>query len=311
VSHYILERSKQTPFKLQPTRVPTFKIADWHDKLGEKDKVIAERVEALLQLGLKDEASCELKEFTTKSVSHEKILLASLFRYASGDWLESIKLFGKLPRSFRHSLAYGFERILFPRAYSDLVQKFSKKLGLDEDFIYAIIRQESVFNPRAISPVGARGLMQLMPATARLEAKRLGKGYVSRSIRREMIRNTRSRRRLLDAETNITLGVHHVRSLMRKYQGPVFVLTAYNASPRATERWKTNILGNDLLTFIERIPYRETNAYVKLVLRNYFYYKRWYQHGKFRAAHLDAILPKEILKLGPPLARVPEKRQKS
>lgn len=89
---------------------------------------------------------------------------------------------------------------------------------------------------------------------------------------------------------NITLGVHHLARLLQIYKSPVFALTSYNASPAATLRWKKTIASDDLLTFIERIPYKETRAYVKLILRNYFYYKRWYGPSQvIEDKHLESI----------------------
>ena len=142
--------------------------------------------------------------------------------------------------------------------------------------------------------------MQLMPGTARVEARRLGRSYLPKRDRRRLLRSARSRKNLFDAETNLALGVHHVHRLLEKYGNPIFVLTSYNANPRATERWKQNLPSDDLLAFIERIPYRETKTYVKLVLRNYFYYKRWYTGPTNKMRHLDLIaenlLPKQSSK---------------
>ena len=183
----------------------------------------------------------------------------------------------------------GFERLLFPRSYADSVGSYAEKLNLDPDFILAIIRQESVFNPKAMSSAGARGLMQLMPGTARLEARRLGRNYLPKAKRRQIARSTRKRNSLFNADTNIALGVHHVHWLLKKYKHPVLVLTSYNASPSATKRWQENLATNDFLAFVERIPYAETKMYVKLVLRNYFYYKRWYRGPAAKMPHLDYL----------------------
>jgi soluble lytic murein transglycosylase len=167
---------------------------------------------------------------------------------------------------------------------------------VDPDLVRAIIRQESVFNPNARSPAGAMGLMQLMPATARLESKRLSKSYLPNAKRKSLRAKARRKANLLVPDTNIALGVHHVRHLLKLYESPVFALSAYNASPSAARRWKKSLSTVDLMAFIERIPYKETRAYVKLVLRNYFYYKRWYTGSAQSLAHLDQVAPLEILK---------------
>ena len=163
------------------------------------------------------------------------------------------------------------------------------KAEVDPDLVMAIIRQESVFNPSARSPVGAMGLMQLMPATAALEMKHLGGNYLTPEEKKDMSHRLSHPENLLSADMNLTIGVHHVRSLLAKFASPVYVLSAYNASPSAAARWMANIPTKDVLAFIERIPYKETRAYVKLVLRNYFYYKRWYGSPSDEMKHLDAV----------------------
>ena len=82
-----------------------------------------------------------------------------------------------------------------------------------------------------------------------------------------------------------------MHSLLKSYRNPVYLLTSYNANPRATRRWKENISSRDILSFIERIPYQETKSYVKLVMRNYFYYKRWYGEKEEKMTIFDELLP--------------------
>ena len=79
--------------------------------------------------------------------------------------------------------------------------------------------------------------------------------------------------------------------LYNRYRNPVFVLTSYNANPRATEKWLENLDTSNMLAFIERIPYRETRAYVKLVMRNYFYYKRWYSGSDKPTPFMESLAP--------------------
>ena len=185
------------------------------------------------------------------------------------------------------------ERLLFPRAFEPKINSYAKRLDVDPDYIFAIIRQESVFNPIARSPVGAAGLMQLMPATARLEAKSLRRGYVGGKKKKSLIRKAR-RKRIYEAETNLALGIHHVYRLFKKYKSPIHVLTSYNANPRATEKWMENIDSSHALAYVERIPYRETRAYVKLVMRNYFYYKRWYRKPGEPSPFMNYLAPQSI-----------------
>lgn len=289
IGHYMLEQLAGRKLLLQPVRTPTFRMHALRDVFSPSGRERVRRVETLMRLGLKDQAICELEELDTDGGQPEKMLVRAMMLHAAGSWLDAIKAYDALPRSFRNTLPAGFERILFPRRYDAEIRALAAKAEVDPDLVLAIIRQESVFNPLARSPVGAMGLMQLMPATARVESKRLGTAYVTAEEKRRVKQNLDNPLNLLVADTNLTLGVHHVRTLLEKYESPVFVLSAYNASPSAAARWKAAIPTDDILSFIERIPYKETRAYVKLVMRNYFYYKRWYGDPKDQLKHLAAL----------------------
>ncbi|MGE0174852.1 MAG: transglycosylase SLT domain-containing protein [Oligoflexales bacterium] len=290
LGHYMLERLAGHPFVLQPSRVKAFSADELYNKVEGKDRATLERILALLKFRLIDEAKCELSELVDDPQNHDRTLLKSLLTYAAGNWLQAIKDFGELPRSYRHSLPFGMERLLFPKTYDEVIQKYASKVGLDPDFIFAIIRQESVFNPAALSAVGAQGLMQIMPATAIHEIKKISPEYISKQEKNEILRAGKRKAKFYDVEKNVALGVHHVFRLMEKYKSPILVLSSYNASPRATERWLKNIANDDMLTFIERVPYKETKDYIKLVLRNYFYYKRWYNAPSLEMAHIESLV---------------------
>lgn len=147
--------------------------------------------------------------------------------------------------------------ILYPQPYMNELQRALKTAKLDPLLLLSLIRQESVFNPGAKSRVGARGLMQLMPTTA----KRLQRGV---------------REKQLDTPNkNIELGAKYFQQLHKRYNGNlVYVLSAYNAGESRVERWKGQYFsGDDLLRNIEMIPFLETRNYVKLIFRNLFFYK--------------------------------------
>lgn len=148
--------------------------------------------------------------------------------------------------------------ILYPRPYLDELSRTLKKDTLDPIIVLALIRQESVFNPLARSPVGARGLMQLMPATAR---------RLRRSVRDK---------HLVNPNINLELGTKYFKGLVKRYDGNlVYVLAAYNAGEGRVERWKDSLFDSDapILKNIESIPFLETRNYVKLIFRNIFFYK--------------------------------------
>ena len=118
----------------------------------------------------------------------------------------------------------------------------------------AIARRESAFFPQAHSPVGARGLMQIMPATGRQVASALGRPH--------------TRAELYEVEHNILLGSAYYRQLLDRFAGNrVYALAAYNAGPHRVDRWR-NAKGQGVPVdvWVETIPYRETRNYVKNVL---------------------------------------------
>lgn len=295
MGHFMYEQSNGTEYKLEPSRSTTFRPEAFLARFGYDDRKILDRATILLKAGLKEDANCEIMELMTETdKDNDRVLMKSLLLFASGDWLESIKSYASLPRYYRGALPAGFERLLFPKAYANDVEEFATKLNLESAIIYGIIRQESVFNPKASSPAGARGLMQLMPATAKYESKRLSNSYLPYKTRQQLQVSMRNRANLYRPRDNIAIGVHHVYRLLKKYKNPVFVLTSYNANPKATERWKKSMSTEDLLTFMERIPYQETRLYVKLVLRNYFFYKKWYENGNSQYPYLQDIVEKDV-----------------
>jgi tetratricopeptide (TPR) repeat protein len=289
IGHYLLEKMVGKKLVLEPQRTPAFNFVSLMNEFSPPDQERLKRVSLMLRLGLKGDALCELDEIDTEAGKPERLLTRSLVLHAAGHWLDAIKAFDGLPRTFRNTLAVGFERILFPRRYEQVVRENATRAEVDPDLILAIIRQESVFNPLARSPAGAHGLMQLMPATAKVEASRLSPDYVDRATKVALRKKSSVKKNLLDPDTNLLLGIHHVRTLLNKYKNPVYVLSAYNASPSAAERWMSKIPNHDILSFIERIPYKETRAYVKLVLRNYFYYKRWYGLNTDNLVHIESV----------------------
>lgn len=289
IGHYMLEKISGRILALQPSRTPAFRMTALRQSFNAVDRQRVRRVEMLMRLGLRNESACELDELGTDDGNPEKMLVKALMLHASGQWLEAIKVYDSIPRSFRFGLPVGFERLVFPRRYSETIYRYAEKAKVDPDLVMAIIRQESVFNPAAKSPVGALGLMQLMPNTATMEANKITLDYVSESEKKQLIQQASNLGSLLQAEPNLAIGIHHVKSLLAKYTSPVYVLSAYNASPSAAQRWMNTIPTQDVLAFIERIPYKETRSYVKLVLRNYFYYKRWYGPPTRELLHLDAL----------------------
>lgn len=142
----------------------------------------------------------------------------------------------------------------FPTPFLDIYQRHAFATNLPVWFLFAVSRQESAFNPRARSPAGARGLMQLMGATARATAASV---RLSRPSAAD----------LYDPNTNVTLGAHHLAELMARYGNHrALVAAAYNAGAGRVNRWLRERPDMPTDVWIETIPFAETRGYVKSVL---------------------------------------------
>ncbi|MYG40791.1 MAG: transglycosylase SLT domain-containing protein [Nitrospira sp. SB0677_bin_15] len=154
-------------------------------------------------------------------------------------------------------------RMAYPTGYMPQIRRYAAS-HVDPFWVAGIIREESLYNPKALSSVGAMGLMQLMPRTANRIARRLGLAPMDRKD-------------LLQGEVNVRLGVAYVRQLSRDYQGNLIrAIAAYNAGPAAVKRWIAKFGDRDPDEFVELISYRETRRYVKRVLTSYRIYKTLY-----------------------------------
>lgn len=218
------------------------------------------RVTALISLGLVDDAAIELAaEKNKQGKNRDNLGLAQLYQEI-GNYHGAMALFSPSARAGT-SDTQKFWPYLFPQAYRELVQKYAAEAEIDPSLTYAIIRAESSFLKSAKSPVGARGLMQLMPATAAAVLK-------TKNVTPE---------RLYDPELNIRLGTRHLRDLLDAYKGNrIAAIASYNAGAHNVDRWlKTyaNLSGDD---FIESIPYGETREYVKKVLATAAFYRQFY-----------------------------------
>ena len=144
-----------------------------------------------------------------------------------------------------------------------LVELEARELGLDPYLLAAMIRQESAFVPTAVSRAGARGLMQLMPPTAREVARRIGAEWDDAL--------------LSVADANLHLGGTHLAGLLRHYDGRiVLTLAAYNAGGGRVRRWLASLDADDPIAFVEQIPFVETRGYLRTVLRNRVLYEALY-----------------------------------
>ena len=158
----------------------------------------------------------------------------------------------------------------FPLAYQDDINKYAKKNKIDPAWAFAIARRESSFMPDANSGAGAKGLMQIMPATA----KQLARKSVSTSY-------------LFNAKNNVKLGTLYLKQLSKQYKGNNVLATAsYNAGPHRVKKWAKEAVNMPIDMWIETIPYKETREYVKSVLA----YQQIYQYKIGKSEPLFANL---------------------
>ena len=151
----------------------------------------------------------------------------------------------------------------YPRAYADAAQAYGKAFGSPELFIYAIMRKESTYFPFAISSSDARGLLQLIPATAEQVAKKLSIDTYADE--------------LFDPDTNLRLGTAYLGGLLHRFQGQeALAAGAYNAGARAMMRWCDQWHGRPFDEFIELITYDQAREYIKRVLGIYSRYRHLY-----------------------------------
>lgn len=200
----------------------------------------------------------EFKKFMFKE-------LIGLYNYR-GKYLQSFKLVYKAIDSHTYDLNDKNLKVLFPFRYVKKIQQYSGEI--DPILVLSLIRQESAFNPNAKSHAGARGLMQLMPATARRYKRRVGA------------------HQLKNPNLNIKIGIKYLKKLIKQYDGNlIYTLSAYNAGERRVSQWMEHAFSfDDPLLAIESIPFQETRNYVKLIYRNMFFYK-------FLAKRLDLDKP--------------------
>lgn len=170
----------------------------------------------------------------------------------------------------------------FPTPFRDVMQASTGKLGLDMAWVYGLIRQESRFILNARSHVGASGLMQLMPATARFVARKIGMGDFSHG-------------QVNDIQTNITLGTNYLNMVLHDLDGSQALATAaYNAGPGRPRAWRSTLTRQtEGAIFAESIPFNETRDYVKKVLSNATYYAALFENKpQSLKTRLGVVAPK-------------------
>lgn len=154
---------------------------------------------------------------------------------------------------------------IYPTKYSEYVYKYAREYNVDPILIFAIIKAESNFNPNVVSSSNAIGLMQLMDTTAEEIARKLEITFLKGAS-------------LYNPELNIQLGTKYFSNLMKEYNNNyLLALTAYNAGIGNVNRWIEQGIIKEDGSDIENIPFKETNNYVRKIIRDYKIYKNLYK----------------------------------
>ena len=246
------QRSRSLNFDPNPTAKARIERARLLAQAGLDDWAIAE-----LRYGAQNEdqphvLAVELAAMTTKTAGPDQAM-RYIKRYASSYLYLPIE-----------SAPLEFWKFAFPMPYRPDLERFAKANGLDPFMVAALIRQESEFNPKAVSPANARGLTQILPGTGReLSHKLKVKAYATAS--------------LFVPAVNLQLGTFYLKTIVDSLGGRwEAALAAYNAGPSRARAWSSWGQFREPAEFIETVPFSETRNYIQTVLRNADTYRRIY-----------------------------------
>jgi soluble lytic murein transglycosylase len=257
LSYYAVMSAK----KLDTVVVSPDRSAGAYPAVPAVDSAI-DRVAVLKDVGMDMEAELENSRLFKDASASPQRLLATAHAFAGTDQAERSIALGKraLDQSWRTPENL---RLYFPVVARENLVSSAKENGLDPILVASLIRQESQWNPRAVSPAGARGLMQLLPSVGKTVAASKGISPWDPAL-------------LYQPAINIELGTAHLSGLVRRYPNVVRVLVAYNAGESRVAKWAAKRGAEDAEIFTERIPFVETRDYVRIILRNRAYYEALY-----------------------------------
>lgn len=266
----------RTPEDILDTPETSDKIEE-DDQLLELDEHYLAAKE-LLTLGLNSRAASELDLLSGRySKDHDSLFRVVNLLYDAGDYFRALRVYRQhlsgLENSEKGRLYANFS---FPKEVVGLVSKNARDASIDPCLAAAVMREESSFNPKVVSPTGAIGLMQIMPSTGRLIAKELGRDFEKND--------------LFAPEVNIEFGTWYLGHLLKRLNNDlILTIAGYNAGPNAAQKWSL-ALPSEMDEFVESIPYPETRNYVKKVLNSY----RAFRKASGMNTPARAFFPKEV-----------------
>lgn len=158
-------------------------------------------------------------------------------------------------------------KIIYPKTYKEIVSVYADKYNVDENIIFSVIKAESNFENNAVSHKDALGLMQIMEETAKDVA-------IKYDINIDL---NKAQEEILNVQNNINIGTKYLSILLEKYQNIGLTVAAYNAGTGTVDSWIDKGIIKKDGSDIENIPYKETNNYVRKILRNYKVYEELYK----------------------------------
>jgi soluble lytic murein transglycosylase len=267
--HYYGQLAEEELGVVMGAPTPNIKITDAEVEAARRDPGIA-RALALHDLDLRTDAANEWSWAIRNMGDRQLLAAAELAR--RNDWHDRAINTAEKTREL-----HDFD-LRFIAPYRELASREAREHELDEAWVFGLIRQESRFLQAARSRAGASGLMQIMPATARWIAKRLGmSGFTTSS--------------LSEPATNLKFGAYYLRYVLNALDGhPVLATAAYNAGPRRAQRWRDSKPVEGAI-YVESIPFSETRAYVKKVMSNAMYYARRFNQPSVLLRDRLGIIP--------------------
>lgn len=245
---------------------------------GEKERRRVAKAEQLAKITLYDQALDELEEAqeTSENSPLVHLRMAQVYR-AQNEYAAAISTLRRAYPDYAQSLPEEMTRevwtVFYPLGWWSTIQQEARRHKIDPYLVAGLIRQETIFNPQARSRANALGLMQLLPSTGQLVARKYSLGG----------------RRLTTTDLynpilNIQLGTAYLADMIAKFGRFEYAAAAYNGGPTRVTRWLRELPTADIEEWVDSIPISETRFYVQGVWRNARHYKRLYdEQGRFRS----------------------------
>jgi soluble lytic murein transglycosylase len=253
------------------------KITVAPERSGPQEILRAEKSEELSVIGLFDWSLKEIEEAQRVAQNSPRVNLALARHHKlKGDNVSALlalaKSYPDYSQMFPEEMTPAEWEIFYPLTNWKDIKTWAVRRSLDPFKVAGLIRQESVFNPRARSSANAYGLMQLLLPTARQTARKYNPALANMTVEQ-----------LYDPAVNIELGTAYMKDQLERYGRVEYMSAAYNAGPGRMTQWRQT-LPAEIDEFVEAVPFRETRGYIQGIIRNTEQYRRLYdENGNFRS----------------------------